>query len=358
MSTVTCGTLTTSAVGLGCWTFGRQLDYAESRAIVHAALDAGIRFFDTADRYGAGTSEGYRPGLNHSWGKGKSEEFLGAALGSRRHSVIVSTKFGAGRGSGHRQLNGERENTGGGRSDYVVRCLEGSLTRLGTDYIDLFQMHEPDLVTPIDETLAALDRLVRDGKVREIGCSNFDSTRLRAADQAARAHGFARFVTVQNHYNVLHRQPEPELIAACEELEMKLLPYFPLASGVLTGKFSIDGPVEADTRIGRLIVDGREEKARRFWNAESARAVDRLRDFARERGRSLLELAISWLACQPVVGPILPGVSRPEQVVANAAAADWELSPAELDEIDSIVAAADLPFGKPGALRRARGTPV
>jgi aryl-alcohol dehydrogenase-like predicted oxidoreductase len=301
------GALEVSVVGLGCNNFGWRLDAVQSAAVVHAALDAGITFFDTADVYG-GT---------------KSEEFLGKALGPRRDEVVIATKFGS-------RLDEHRR---GARPEYVRQAAEASLRRLRTDRIDLYQLHWPDPEVPIADTLGALDQLVRAGKVREIGCSNFSVQQIREAEAAVRG-GPARFVSVQNEYSLLHRDPERDVLPECARLGLAFLPYFPLASGLLTGKYRRGRAAPSGTRIadggwaGELLTD------------QNLALVDTLDQFARSRGRTLLELAVSWLLAQPAVASVIAGATAPEQVRANTAAAGWKLTPAELAQIDAIVAPA------------------
>lgn len=297
------GSLEVSVVGLGCNNFGWRLDAGASSEVVGAALDAGVDFFDTADSYG-GT---------------QSEELLGRALGEHRDDVSIATKFGS-------RID---ERRGGARPEYVRRAAEDSLRRLGTDRIDLYQLHRPDPDVPIAETLGALGDLVVAGKVREIGCSNFSAEQLREAEDAASG-GSARFVGVQNEYSILHRDPECEVIPECERLGVALIPYFPLASGLLTGKYRQGRPPPEGTRIG---------EGGRFSGLLSDRnlaIVESLIGFAGSRGHTILELAFSWLAAQPAVGPIIAGATSPAQVRANAATADWTLSKAEVAEVEEI----------------------
>jgi len=302
------GSLSVSRVGLGCNNFGMRLDAAGSERVVKAALDAGIDFFDTADVYGGG----------------RSEEMLGAALSGERHRVVVATKFGA---AGSADEGFAR----GGRA-WIERAVERSLKKLGTDYIDLYQMHFPDADVPIEETLDALDALVRSGKVREIGCSNFGSTRIHEAARAADKSGGAAFVSVQNRYSVLHRDPEEKVVPACQELGLRLIPYFPLESGLLTGKYRAGEELPDGTRLAamppdqraRFIADGRFER------------IERLREYAEDRGHTLLELAVSWLASSPVVVSVIAGATREAQVEANAAAAGWKMDQAERAEISAL----------------------
>ena len=293
--------LTVSAVGLGCNNFGRRLDADATARVVDAALDAGINFFDTADVYG-GT---------------KSEEFLGRAFRGRRDAVAIATKFGA-------KVDEERR---GARPDYIRRAVEDSLRRLETDRIDLYQLHTPDPETPIADTLEALNELVQAGKVREVGCSNFSAEQLREAEAAVQQ-GAARFVSLQNHYSLLYRDPERDVLPECERAGLAFLPYFPLANGLLTGKYRRGQPLPEGTRLN---ADSRQ------LTEENLAVVESLIAFAESRGHTLLELAFSWLAARPVVASVIAGATRPEQVRSNAAAVDWRLSAADLAEIDAIL---------------------
>ncbi len=306
METRRIGSLTVSVAGLGCNNFGMGLDYQSSEAVVRAALDAGINFFDTADIYG-GT---------------KSEEFIGRALAGRRQAVVLATKFGL-------PIDDTRKGAG---PAYVRQAVEDSLRRLATDRIDLYQLHQPDPATPIADTLGALGDLVCTGKVREIGCSNFSVAQLNEAE-AAVAPGAARFVSVQNEYSLLHREPEREVLAACERLGLAFLPFFPLASGLLTGKYSSGAPAPAGTRLTHAWA------AKRFLTDDRLDRVEALRRFAESRGHSVLELAVSWLLRRPVVASVIAGATSPEQVRANVQAVSWRLTDAELAEIDRIVPA-------------------
>jgi aryl-alcohol dehydrogenase-like predicted oxidoreductase len=297
------GSLSVSVVGLGCNNFGRRLDEPASTAVIHAALDAGVTLFDTADIYG-GT---------------KSEEFLGRALGHRRDDVVVATKFGM-------PVDEQRR---GAKPAYVRQAVEDSLRRLGTDRIALYQLHQPDPETPIEDTLGTLDELVRAGKVREIGCSNFSVDQLREAEAAVRA-GAARFVSVQNEYSLLHREPEQEVISECMRAGIAFIPYFPLASGLLTGKYRPGRPAPPGSRLqSRAGTDP-------FTN-ENLDLVESLLQFATSRGHTLLELAVSWLAAQPAVASVIAGATSPQQVTANVAAATWRLTEAELADVDMIL---------------------
>ncbi len=289
MKTRRIGSLAVSVVGVGCNNFGSRIDEKATDQVVHAALDAGINFFDTADIYG-GTL---------------SEQYLGKALGSRRKEAIVASKFGM-------VVDEKRK---GAHPDYVRRACDDSLRRLGTDHIDLYQLHTPDPTVPIADTLGALDELVRAGTVREIGCSNFDAAQLREAKSATKP-GAARFVSVQNEYSLFHRDPEQEVLAECAREKLAFLPYFPLASGLLTGKYRKGKPAPAGTRLaaGRYASE---------LNDENLAAVERLIAFAESRGHTLLDLAFSWLLAQPAVASVIAGATSPDQVKANAAAAGW-----------------------------------
>jgi aryl-alcohol dehydrogenase-like predicted oxidoreductase len=296
------GSLAVSVVGLGCNNFGGRLDRNGVQAVVDAALQAGVNFFDTADMYG----------------DTRSEVLLGQALGGRREQAVVATKFGW-------RLDDQRH---GAKPAYVRRAVEDSLRRLGTDRIDLYQLHQPDPETPIAQTLAALDELVRAGKVREIGCSNFSAAQLREA-QAAVRDGAARFVSVQNEYSLVQREPESEVLAECERQGLGFLPFFPLASGLLTGKYRRGAPMPAGTRLA-----GKSGFANRFLNQRNLALADALADFAARRGHSLLELAFSWLLSHRQVCSVIAGAMSAEQVGANVAAAGWRLTPDELAEVD------------------------
>ena len=290
-----------TVVGLGCNNFGRRVDLEGTRSVIDAALDAGINFLDTADIYGAT----------------RSEEFLGRVLEGRRDRVVLATKFGM-------KVDDARS---GAKPDYVVRACEDSLRRLKTDRIDLYQLHQPDPTTPIEHTLAALDGLVRAGKVREIGCSNFSAGDIGAAMEAARG---ARFVSVQNEYSLLHREPERGVLGECRRRGLAFIPFFPLASGLLTGKYTEGGPPPKGGRLSDAPPNDR------FASEENRRRARELGDFARSRGRTLLELAVSWLLGRTTVASVIAGATRPEQVRANAAAAGWQLTDEDLREIDRI----------------------
>jgi aryl-alcohol dehydrogenase-like predicted oxidoreductase len=292
------GSLDVSLVGLGCNNFGRRTDEAQSTLVVEAALDAGINFFDTADIYG-GTL---------------SEEILGRALGKYRGDVVVATKFGIALDPA-----------------YVKRALEDSLRRLGTDYVDLYQLHRPDPETPIAATLGTLAELVAEGKVREIGCSNFSAHQLREAEDAVAA-GSPPFVSVQNEYNLLWRQPELEVLPECERQSIAFIPYFPLKAGLLTGKYRRGQPLPAGTRVAGMPAQQRDG----LLNDHALDAVEALTGFAQERGHTIVELAIAWLAAKPAVATVIAGATQVEQVRANVKGADWVLTDAEVAAVDAI----------------------
>jgi aryl-alcohol dehydrogenase-like predicted oxidoreductase len=304
MDTRTIGSLPVSLVGLGCNNFGMRIDEAASARVVDAALDAGVTFFDTADIYG-GT---------------KSEEFLGRALGRKRSRVVIATKFGM-------AVDASRK---GAHPAYVRRAVEDSLRRLRTDYIDLYQLHEPDPAVPIADTLGVLNDLVRAGTVREIGCSNFSSAQLQQAHDAAASAGYAQFASLQNEFSLVHRDPERDVLGTCARLGLGFLPYFPLASGLLTGKYTAGNAAPPDSRLSAKWVTDR------FLGEKNVRIAEALHTFATARGHSLLELAMSWLAQQPQVVSIIAGATSPEQIRTNAGAAAWRLTPAELAEIDRL----------------------
>ncbi|MEO7217768.1 MAG: aldo/keto reductase [Gemmatimonadaceae bacterium] len=305
MDTRKIGSLDVSVVGLGCNNFGGRLDEAATARVVHSALEAGINFFDTADIYGGG---------------GVSEEFLGRALGSHRATVVVATKFGM-------KMDEQRR---GARPDYVKQAAEDSLRRLGTDYIDLYQLHEPDPAVPISDTLGALNELVLQGKVREIGCSNFSAERIRQAERASAEQDIARFVSVQNQYSLLHRDPEIDVLAECRRANTVFLPFLPLASGLLTGKYHRG---ESAPPGSRLASGPRADQL----TDERLEQVEALRDFAHSTGHTLLELAFAWLLAHPVVASVIAGATKPEQVESNAATIDWHLTAQDLAAVDDVI---------------------
>lgn len=300
--------LMVSTVGIGCNAFSRRADAEATTAIVDTAIEQGITFFDTADIYGV------EPGA--------SETLLGNALGARRDDVVVATKFGMdmqGRNGPDWGVRGSRR--------YVRKAVEASLRRLGTDWIDLYQLHQPDPVTPVEETLAALHELVLEGKVRYVGCSNFSGWQLVDADWTARTGGYARFVSAQNRYSLLDRSIEAELVPACEQLGVGVLPFFPLEYGLLTGKYRRGQAAPAGSRLAL--------EQTRFEGADWDR-IEALETFASERGISMLALAIGGLAAQPAVASVIAGVTRPEQVRANAEAGLWQPSDEDLAALEAI----------------------
>jgi aryl-alcohol dehydrogenase-like predicted oxidoreductase len=298
--------LKVSVVGLGCNNFGMRIDAAQTDAVVNAAIDAGVTLFDTADIYG-GT---------------KSEEFLGKALGKRRHEIVLATKFGMRIGDDPKRQGGSRR--------WIMQAVEDSLRRLGTDYIDLYQHHRPDPDTPVDETLRALDDLVTQGKVRYIGCSNYEGWQIADADWTAA--GQSRFVSSQNLYSLLERDVEREVLPACEHFGLGFLPFFPLASGLLSGKYRRGEPPPNDSRLAAW--GARGQAAMSDANFDK---VEALEAWARERGHSILELAFAWLLGHQVVSSVIAGATTPEQVRANAATASWALTPEEVDEVTALV---------------------
>jgi len=297
------GSLKVSVVGVGCNNFGWRIDAAATKAVVDAALESGINFFDTADIYGSG----------------QSEEFLGRALGERRNQVVIATKFG--------MKFDERRH--GAKPAYIRQAVEDSLRRLGTDRIDLYQLHQPDAETPIADTLGALDDLVRTGKVREIGCSNFSAAQIREAKEAVRP-GAAHFVSVQNEYSLLNRKPEAELLPECVRQGIAFLPYFPLASGLLTGKYRRGQPPPPGSR-------GQAGWGPKVFTDQNLALVESLIQFAGARGHTLLETATSWLAAQPAVASVIAGATSPAQAKANAAAANWRLTREDLAGLSRLL---------------------
>lgn len=319
------GSLEVSVVGLGCNNFGGRVDAAGTKDVVDACIDSGINFFDTADIYG-GT---------------QSEVFLGQALGGRRSEVVIATKFGMRIDDAHQ----------GARPEYAAAACEDSLRRLGTEYIDLYWLHQPDLDVPIEETLGAMTALKASGKVREIGCSNFTVPQLRAAREAANKHGHQCFVALQNEYSLLHREPEGEAagdeepnlppfpndgrakrgtLAECRRQEMAFVPYFPLASGLLSGKYRKGRPLPEGARLTG-------SSSNRFLNDENLELVERLIAFADDRGHTVLELAFAFLLAQAPVASVIAGATKPEQVKANAKAAEWKLNAEELAQLRTLL---------------------
>ena len=303
--------LVVSAVGIGCNNFGRKLDVDGTRAVVDAALDAGITLFDTADIYGTP--------------HGSSEECLGAALKGRRDEVVLATKFGM----DMEGLNGADHGARGSRS-YIIRAVEASLRRLGTDHIDLYQLHTPDEATPIEETLSALDDLVRSGKVRYLGNSNFAGWQIADADWTARTAGLTPFISAQNQYSLLHREVEDEVVPACEQFGLGLLPFFPLDSGLLSGKYQRGTPPAEGTRLA-------QERYQRWLDGADWDTIEALTAYGKERGHTLLDVAIAGLAAQPAVTSVIAGATTPDQVRANAAAGQWRLTADDVAALDRIL---------------------
>jgi aryl-alcohol dehydrogenase-like predicted oxidoreductase len=300
--------LAVSVVGLGCNNFGGRIDADQTNTVVAAAVDEGITLFDTADVYGG------EPGL--------SETLLGKALGSSRDNVVIATKFGG----DMRGANGPDWGVRGSRR-YIRKAVEGSLRRLGTDWIDLYQLHHPDPVTPIDETLAALSELVAEGKVRYIGSSQFAGWQVADADWAARTAGHERFISAQNKYSLLDRVAEDELVPACEHLGIGILPYFPLESGLLTGKYKRGEVAPDGTRLAKM--------PDRLAAADFDK-IEALETFAAERDLEILDVAIGGLAAQPAVASVIAGATRPEQVAENVRAGAWDPTPEDLAALDDL----------------------
>lgn len=305
--------LQVSAVGLGCNNFGMRIDLEQTKAVVGKALEVGINLFDTADIYG---------------GRGKSEEFLGAALKGNRRNAVIATKFTGPMGEGPLWSGGSRR--------YIFEAVDDSLRRLGTDYIDLYQVHFPDAKTPIEETMRALDDVVRAGKVRYIGCSNFTGWQVVEAQWIAREGHLSPFVSAQNQYNLLDRRVERELMPACAKYGLGILPYFPLASGFLSGKYKHG---EAPPEGTRLAAWGPRGQA--MLSEQNFDVLGRLEAFASARGHAMIDLAIGWLASHETVPCVISGATKPEQVEQNARAAEWKLTAEEMAEVDAITRRGD-----------------
>lgn len=302
------GQLDVSVVGLGCNNFGWHIDKAATQRVVDAALEAGITLFDTADIYG----------------DTESEVFLGRALGQRRDQAIIATKFGM-------KLDGVLP--GGAKPETIKKAVEGSLTRLNTDVIDLYYLHTPDPDTPIQETLATLEELKKEGKIREYACSNFDAQALNEAKDKSAGSGF---VAVQNEYSLLHRTPEDGVLEACAALNMAFVPYFPLKSGLLTGKYRQKQEPSKDSRLNAPTESKFAGMGKGLLTEENLAVVEKLIEFAERQDRTILELAFSWLLSQPTVASVIAGATKPEQIHANAQAAGWKLTADDLAEIDTI----------------------
>jgi aryl-alcohol dehydrogenase-like predicted oxidoreductase len=300
--------LKVSVAGLGCNNFGMRIDAEQAHAVVHKALDEGITFFDEANIYG---------------GRGRSEEMLGKILGNRRHDVVLATKVGMAMGEGPYKIGGSRR--------HIIASCEASLQRLNTDFIDLYYIHTPDASTPEQETLEAFDTLVRSGKVRYIGCSNYAGWQLADALGISREHGLASYVCAQNQYNLLDRSIERELIPACQHFNVGVVPYFPLASGFLTGKYRPDSPPPKGTRLATT-----QRLADQVLTEGNFAVLQRLERFVTDRGHGLLELAVSWLVAQPQVASVICGATSSEQVTENVKASSWKLTSDELTEVETL----------------------
>jgi aryl-alcohol dehydrogenase-like predicted oxidoreductase len=302
--------LRVSSIGLGCNNFGGRIDEAATKAVIHKALDLGITLFDTADVYGE---------------RGGSEAVMGRILGDHRKRIVLATKFAA-------PMDDSGEKAGGSRR-YIMTAVEDSLRRLKTDWIDLYQMHRTDPRTPIEETLRALDDLIRQGKVRYIGCSNFPAWEMTEAAWTARTAGLSGFVSCQDEFSLVHRAPEAELLPAARKLGFGLLPYFPLASGLLTGKYRRNTPLPVGTRLAAT-----QRLADRYLTERNWEIAEKLGDFAEMHGHSMLQLAFSWLLAQNPVASVIAGATRPDQLEQNVKAGDWALTTDELAAIDRIAA--------------------
>lgn len=301
--------LRVSAVGLGCNNFGGRIDLEASRQVVDRAINLGITFFDTADIYG---------------NAGGSETILGEVLGARRKDLVLATKFG--------MVMSEEQNRKGASRRYIMRAVEDSLQRLQTDWIDLYQLHTPDPLTPIEETLRALDDLIRQGKVRYIGCSNMPAWQVVEAQWTSRSLGLNSFVSCQDEYSLLVRDVERDLVPAMQAYELGLIPYFPLASGLLSGKYERNAPLPEGTRLANTA-----RLADRYLTETNWARVERLREFSERRGRSLLDLAFAWLLARPQVATVIAGATKPEQVEQNVAAAEWVLNAEDVKEVEHLL---------------------
>jgi len=300
--------LKVSVAGLGCNNFGMRIDAEQARTVVHKALDEGITFFDEANIYG---------------GRGRSEEMLGKILGNRRHDIVLATKVGMAMGDGPYNIGGSRR--------HILASCEASLQRLSTDYLDLYYIHMPDPSTPEQETLEAFDALVRSGKVRYIGCSNYAAWQLAESLGISHEQSLASYICAQNQYSLLDRGVERELIPACRHFNVGIVPYFPLASGFLTGKYRPDSPLPPGTRLATT-----QRLADQVLTGGNFAILQRLEKFVKECGHSLLELAVSWLAAQPQVSSVICGATRPDQVSDNVHASSWKLSAEELAQVDKL----------------------
>ena len=303
--------LRVSAIGLGCNNFGGRLDLEATRTVIHAAFDAGITLFDTADVYGE---------------KGGSETLMGQVIGPMRHNIVLASKFCMPMDAAETMKGGSRR--------YILAAVEASLKRLQTDYLDLYQMHRMDPLTPIEETLRALDDLVTQGKIRYFGCSNFSAWRMVEAQWTAKAIGVPGFVSAQDEYSLVKREHEADLILALREYGLGLLPYFPLASGLLTGKYRRNAPMPEGARLTNT-----QRLADRYLSDRNWQISEKLADFAEARGHTTLELAFSWLLAQAPVSSVIAGATQPGQIAQNVKAGGWKLNAEDLAEIDAITAA-------------------
>ena len=300
--------LRVSVIGLGCNNFGGRLDLAGTKTVIHAALDAGITLFDTADVYGE---------------RGGSESLMGQVLGARRHDIVLASKFGA--------PMDDAEKLKGGSRRYIMRAVEASLTRLKTDYLDLYQMHRMDPLTPIDETLRALNDLVSQGKIRYFGCSNFSAWRVVEAQLTAQLHNLPGFICAQDEYSLVKRDHEVDLLPALCEYGLGLLPYFPLASGLLTGKYRRNAPMPEGARLTNT-----QRLADRYLSIRNWEIAEKLADFADASGHTLLDLAFSWLLAQSPVSSVIAGATRPDQISQNVKSGTWRLTADDLTLINQI----------------------
>lgn len=304
--------LQTPVAGLGCNNFGGRIDYEQTVAVLNKCLDLGVTFLDTADVYG---------------GRGKSEELMGRALKGRRHEVILASKFGASMGEGPWMSGTSRR--------YIMNAVRDSLKRLDTDYLDLYQVHFPDGKTPVEETMRALDDLVRAGDVRYIGCSNYSGWQLVESQLTAKMQNGTPFVSAQNEYSLLNRKIEGDVLPVCVKYGVSMLPYFPLASGFLTGKYQRGHDMPAGARLTTT-----QPMANRVMTERNWQVLEALDSFAQERGKTVLDVALAWLLAQPGVDCVIAGATRPEQVEANVKALEWKMSPEDVAEVAKITAPA------------------
>lgn len=310
MKTRKLGSLDVSIIGLGCNNFGGRLDLAGTKNVLDAAIDTGVTFMDTSDTYGAT----------------KSESLMGEVLKGRRDQVVLATKFG--------MANQAGGIVGGATPDYIHSSIDGSLKRLQTDHVDLYQLHRPHDDVPIADTLGALKELVDAGKVREIGCSNFSKAQLEEAERVATEQGLPRFVSVQNEYSMLRREPEPEVLPTARALGIGFLPFFPLLSGILTGKYRKGQPLPQGTRVTG------NERWESLLTEGTLDLIEELVAFSEERGYELLDLAFAWLLAEPAVSSVIAGATSAAQVQRNAQAARWELTAAERQQVNALLDAA------------------